>query len=431
MIQLFLILCGSRLIRRRWWVLFLLGTLWMLAGCFLFLDALDGALLVPLIYFTIPLALDGVWTLISSFSSTGGGRMLRLVKTTVCFLAVILIILTPQYSGVTIGILVGLFLCLDAIWRGASAWMVRYNGWRRGLFLAGFEFLFGFWSFIPWPTAWEGEVGIDVGTLLIYTALIMWSLARRIRRLPQGSSILTVLNFGETAFHARSGTDAAELPERASRETVIVHVWTPTDTIVPVRRGVSRYVATVDKKGRVSTGHAALELSPDVYISHYPAVEIERSGAEFTKVLRADSDNDVPGLFQSSYAEESAEWCPSTARVSLPGLNGVAIRRFWRKYSADTTYNLTRRSCAGAVAKALDAGMDGLFEKKIHSPVFLLRLLMRPEFWVAGFMRQRAMAMTWTPGIALDYANALGHIVTVLGDCDDKRLTGSHEGKAP
>lgn len=415
MIQLFLVLCGSRLIREKWWMLFSLGVLWMLIGSFLFLDALDGSLIIPIRYFTIPLAFDGVWALLSFPSRVGAGRTLRLVKGITCLLVVLLIIFAPRYSGVIIGFLVGLFLCLDASWRGASAWVVRYDGWRRGLFFAVLEFLFGVWSFVPWPTGWEGEVGIDAGTMLLVSAFTICSLALRIRRLPCGVSILSVLNRGEKALLIDKDNQ-----EPGAREMAIVHIWTPTGSMVPVNRGVSRYVAAADKKGVISTGHAAFELPPDVYISHYPAVEIDRSGSEFTKILRATSDNNVPGLFQPDYMEESGAWCPSTVRVPLPGLNGRAIRRFWREYSADTTYNLTSRNCASAVVKALDAGLDGLFAQKVRSPLFLLSFMLTPEFRVAGFIRRKAVAMAWTPGIALDYVRALWHLVTVLGEAAEE-----------
>ncbi|MCL2341083.1 MAG: protease, partial [Proteobacteria bacterium] len=200
MIQLFLVLCGSRLIRQQWWLLLLLGAVWVFLGAFLFLDALDGALWAPLIYFTLPLALGGVWALASSFDAVGVAKTLRLAKAAVCLLVIGLILLAPDHSGVTIGILVGLFLCANGGWRGFCAWVIRYDGWQGGLLFAAFELLFGAWSFVPWPTAWEGEVGIDVGALLLFTGLGMCVLALRIRRLPPDRSVLSIVNPGETAF---------------------------------------------------------------------------------------------------------------------------------------------------------------------------------------------------------------------------------------
>ncbi|MDR0827370.1 MAG: hypothetical protein LBN33_05775 [Desulfovibrio sp.] len=414
MIQLFLVLCGSRLIRKRWWILFSLGVLWVFIGGFLFLDALDGSLVVPIIYYTIPLALEGAWALLSSPSRVGGGRTMRLAEGIICLLLVLLIIFVPRHSVVIIGFLVGLFLCLDALWRAASAWVVRYDGWRGGLFFAVLEFLFGAWAFVPWPTDYAGGAGIDTGTLLSVSGFALCSLSLRIRRLPRGLSILSILNRWEKGIFIDNDVQECEY-----RETALVHIWTPTLSVVPVNRGVSRYIAAEDENGVASAGHAALELASDLYISHYPALEIDRSGSEFARVLRATPDNDVPGLFQPSYAKESAEWCPSTVQVPLQGLNGRAIRRFWRKYSEDSTYNLTRRSCASTVAKALDAGLDGIFAQKARSPLFLLRLLLAPELRVAGFMRRNAMSMAWTPGLMLDYARALRLLVTVMGEAGE------------
>jgi hypothetical protein len=193
-----------------------------------------------------------------------------------------------------------------------------------------------------------------------------------------------------------------------------VHVWTPTGSLPsPVQNMVSRYVAAVDASGNISTGHAALELAPDLYVSHYPAVEIDRSGADFARVLRATADNDVAGRFLPSYAEESAEWCASTFQIPIRGIDGTALRAFWALYRRDQTYNLTSRNCSSSVARSLDAGLEGLFRPLADRPFFLIRLALLPETWLAGFIRQRAQAMAWTPGLVLDYARALTAIIAL------------------
>jgi len=282
--------------------------------------------------------------------------------------------------------------------------VVRFAKWRRSLLAAGFEFVIGIWSFIPWPTQWEGEVGIDVGTLMIVGGASLVGLAVRLRRLPPGMPLARLFSDGwpsETHEHDASAEGGAP-----STGSVTVHVWTPTGGLAPLRRGVARYVAALDEKGVISTGHAALEAGPDIYISHYPAVEIDRDQAEFARTLRATADNDVPGKFQPSYAYESAEWCDSTRQIVLAGLDVAALREFWQDYRQDTTYNLTNRNCSSSVAKALDAALEGVFAD-YASPWFLLRLLILPELWTAGVMRRRAEAMAWTPGFVLDYARSL------------------------
>lgn len=417
MIQLLLLMWGSRAVRRKWWAVLLLGVFWTGLGVFCIVNALKPASRIPAAYFTIPLIIDAAWSLLSSFSLYGTARKLRMTKAVVFLCVILLIFTSPRYSGVIIGILAGLFLMLDASWRGASAVVVQFEGWRRSFVFAVVEFGFGVWSVVPWPTYWEGAVGIDVGTLLLLSGAGVCGLALRIRTLSPDMSILPAMSRGwANALRVRQEGAPLPLPEDAAKGgTAVVHVWTPTSALAPVNRGIRRYVAAPDDRGIISTGHAALELGDDVYISHYPAVEIDRTGTEFTRILRATPDNDVDGLFQPSYAQESADWCPSTMRVPLPGLNVQAIREFWAAYRLDSTYNLTNRNCSSVVAKALDAGLDGLFEKKM-SLAFLVRLLFTTEFIVAGFMRHRAAAMAWTPGILLDYARALSYILAMKAE---------------
>jgi hypothetical protein len=261
-------------------------------------------------------------------------------------------------------------------------------------------------------------VGSDVAQLIIVTAVGVTAFALRVRRLPQGVLLADILaetradRAGQTHLPADKGELSA--PQHFD-EALTVHVWTPTGDLAPLAQGVQRYVVAQDATGAASTGHAALQLPPDVYISHYPAVEIERSPDQFARVLRATRENDVPGEFKPSYEAESAEWCPSTMQVRLTGINGAAVRHFWRDYSTDSTYNLTYRNCSSTVAHALDAAIEGRYAHEIRSPLFVIRLLSLPELWVAGLMRRRAAWMAWTPGLVLDYARAVSGILQMGG----------------
>lgn len=413
MSELVLLLLGARLIRRKWWIVLLVGLFWLGLGTFFLVNGLIDESRLPTTFFAVPLLIDAAFSTVAGFNMRGTGRTLRFGKAAVFVLLALLIVGAPMHSGMLVGFIAGTFLVVDAIWRATSAYIVRHARWRLSLFNAGIEFLLGVWSYVPYPSNWQGEIESDVGTLMMASAAGICMLAMRIRSLPPGMPISTVLMHGWPTYDGQPADDGTAAASPAESATVTVHVWTPTGSLVSVRQGVSRYVAALDEKGTLSTGHAALEVPPDIYISHYPAVEISRSRSEFSRTLRATSDNDVPGVFQPSYREESESWCPSTRKVRLEGLDIASIRAFSTAYRRDPTYNLTSRNCSSAVAKALDAGLEGLFAAHATSPYFLMRLVLLPETWVAGELRRRAAAMAWTPGIVLDYARALSHVVAL------------------
>lgn len=417
MIELFLLLIGARVVRRKWWILFLLGSAWMALGAFFFADAFTDTRIPPT-YFALPLLADAAISLVAAAHTAGTERTLRIAKA-VLFVGIALVLVeAPWHVDMIVGMLAGTFLLADATWRATSALVVRYAGWRLSLWGAAFEFLMAISSFLPWPTNWAGETGADVGLLLMVSATGLCGLALRLRRLPDGLPLSAMLTRGwPSELDEEAGPSPGALLEREPG-TVIVHIWTPTGALAPV--GIRRYVASFDEDGRVSTGHAALDAPPDIYISHYPAVEISRA-EKYARILRATPDNDVAGLFQPSYEEEIVDWCASTRRVRLVGLDMRAIRAFWKAYRRDTTYNLTNRNCSSGVAKALDAGLEGMFEAEARSPYFLVRLLFLPELWVAGVMRRRAAAMAWTPGIVLDYARALRHVIALSARLGSRR----------
>ena len=179
----------------------------------------------------------------------------------------------------------------------------------------------------------------------------------------------------------------------------------------PAQRLIRRYVASVDKAGRYSTGHAALEQGGDLYISHYPAVEIDRSPDNLRSSLRAGHENDVPGRFLPSHAYEAADWCEATVAVTLNGIDAARLRDFWAAYRQDTTYNFISRNCSTTVARALDVAVEGAFSRGGHPWRTLALALTTPEFWAAAFLRGGARSMTWTPGLVLDYTRALSALV--------------------
>ena len=421
MIEILLILFGGEATRRRWWFVALAGGLWMALGAYFFINAFTAEQRISPVYFALPLLLDGVLSFASAFGKAGTGKRLRFAKAAVFLVVALLIIGTTGRGEMIVGLLAGTFLVVDAGWRGSSAYVVRYAGWRKMIALACVEFLLGLWSFLPWPSHWQGEVGSDVGLLLMISAANLCVMAWRLASLRPGQPVsLAVAPWVDggppdrttDAGSGRSLAGSGRSLAGPGRSHAIVHVWTPTGALASLDHTVSRYVAARDEHGMISTGHAAMEAD-DLYISHYPAEEIEHDGSDFRRLLRATAENDVTGLFQPSYREESADWCPSTVQVRIDGIDFAALQRFWNAYSADRTYNLTNRNCSSTVATALDAGLEGVFAPFIGSPFFVARLLISPELWVAAELRARANAMAWTPGIVLDYARALAYLLAL------------------
>jgi hypothetical protein len=198
------------------------------------------------------------------------------------------------------------------------------------------------------------------------------------------------------------------------QDPLIVHIWTPEGTAgattIP-RPIINRYIAAVDEQGVISTGHAALELSPSVYLSLYPVADIDRSPAEFFRILKATRNNDVPGTFQPDYATEVANWCDSDRKIIFHQYSRKALIEFSNNYRQQATYNLTYRNCSSSVAFALEASMDGVLSERSRRWRSVLQTLLMPELWIAAQVRKRAMTMAWTPGLVMDYARALRVIV--------------------
>ncbi len=410
MIRILFLFLGREIILRHWKTLFTIGVCWLLLGLAIFIDALDGdTYLHPytFAYFLLP---EAAISLLAAAGSEGTAKQMRIVQGIALLAVSALIFTSTPATNFLLALVFGLCFLIDGTMRIASAWVVRFPRWKIGIAGGVFELILAIATLQPWPTWYEGTVGANVGAVLILSSLGIIHVAWRIHSLEAGaplsrlfgrSSLLSAIT---THHHKQSQTKRGEL---------IVHVWTPTGTaMTPLRqRAISRYIAAIDADGVISTGHAALELRPDLYISHYPAVEIDRSPNEFSRTLRATADNNIEGRYLTDYKSEAEGWCESTVQVIIKNIDENKLRAFWNTYKADNTYNLTNRNCSSVVADALDAALEGVYRHK-RWPVFsALRAIVYPELWAASLIRKRAESMAWTPGLVLDYARALSAIV--------------------
>jgi uncharacterized membrane protein HdeD (DUF308 family) len=406
-IRLVLLLLGADFIRERWRLLAIVGGVWGLLGLALFIDALDGVVYFPIHIFGYLLIIEALVTLVATTSNRGTQTVLRKGRGVIFFVLGLLIIDPHRASSFILAMLFGVVFAIDGILLIASAQVVRFTGWRLSMALGLFELLFAIFMFEPYPTFYAGTVPYCVGLGLMLSGFGTLRLALRLRKLGPRASVLALLARGDgesvSVFDVEPPHDDRRLP------LLTVHVWTPVGSAVDAlpQPVFDRYVAAVDGQGVISTGHAALDVPDVLYISHYPAKEIDRSPEDFRTILRATQENNVPGKFQPSYAIESAGWVESTAKVTFERYNLGRLCQFWARYSQNTTYNLTNRNCSSTVAMALEVAMEGALGGSRQGMQKFFTSMVNPELWVASQLQKHAQAAAWTPGLVLDYAQAL------------------------
>lgn len=414
MIRLAFLLLGTNALRPQWRILAVAGALWGLLGFAILYDLQDGQMGLLGDALAILLIVEGVLELVVA-AALGLRRSWRRVLRGVVFLAAAFLTAdVPWDDNIGSTILLGSAFLADGALRIASAFVVHGPRWRRGLAAGAAEIAISALIFLDHPIPHRLTVPFCIALILIFSGYALLAMSLQLRRLAPGASVTSLPLYASWEWHGRPEIDLAQAaggPEFPG-QTLTLRVWTAMGAAEgahgqPV---VRRYIAAVDRDGVVSTGHAALELPPDLYISHYPATEIDRDGDHFREALDAGVRNNVPGLFQPSYAQEAAAWREADQSVAFSRFNAAALRAFWSVYAQDKTYNLTARNCSTTAIVALDAAVEGVMND--GRPIRALgRLLVNPDFWLLRLARGRAELMTWTPGLALDYARLLRQVI--------------------
>jgi uncharacterized membrane protein HdeD (DUF308 family) len=405
-IRLILMLMGVDFVRERWRWLAVIGVVWAAVGIAIIVDAAEGVAYFPIHIFAALLLIEGLVSLAVTFSGldTQQRNRFRLIKG-ILFVLLALLLFDPYPDGnFIISMLMGSIFAIGGVLRISAAVVVRFSGWKMARFAGILELLFAALIFSPWPLTWSETIPLAIGVGLLLSGWGLIRVARRLRRLPAYASISMLTGrHGNETFSPLILATPQQTPQAATELTV--HVWTPVGSAHgAVRRPIiDRYAAAVDADGVISTGHAALEVPPDIYISHYPGVEIERSPDQFMHTLKATAENDIPGKFQPSYAEEAAGWCESTEKVVFREYDLNRLRAFWEAYRSST------------VTHALETALEGVIGRRPRPWWTFFRMLHSPELWVATELYERAVAAAWTPGLTLDYARAL-HSVSHAAD---------------
>jgi uncharacterized membrane protein HdeD (DUF308 family) len=363
MIRLAILLLGAEATRRKWRSMVCFGVLWISLGVMIMADGVDGVTVLATESFAYFLLAEGVVAVFLTLAFPGYRRRFFLARAVALLVLGLMIIDSPWHSHIATSILFGSAFLVDGAIRVTAALMLRYARWWVVLAGACLELTFAALLFSGLAN-YHMTVPLSIGLAMCLTGFIIERLALQLRQLPDGATVTTLPLFAHQHWFDRSDAPPyhrAGLEETASRLPLTVRIWTPAGSIDDARARplVDRYIAAVDRAGAVSIGHAALQLAPDIYISHYPAEEVEHSTAEFTQKLRATKENDRDGLFQPSYEAEVASWREADQRVKFRHFNAAQLRVFWESYRRDDTYNLTNRNCAVAVALALDAALEG------------------------------------------------------------------------
>ncbi|MFK8251266.1 HdeD family acid-resistance protein [Ancylobacter terrae] len=412
MLKLSFLLIGARAFRTRWYVLCGAGAVLIAFAIFLAFHApsdlvvLTGRAVGVVFLF---MALGNLWLFTSNRRSVRG---LVALAQGLCLLAAGLVAI--RWPGGMEHLLATLFCVVflaDGLGRILVGLLLRLPDMRWRMVYGGVQLGFALIFLSGWPVPLERSMALCVGLIFGFRGWLLLRIGLLLRRLPDEATLLHLPMFASRGWYDRSPDLARQGGPETTPSPMIVHVWTPAGSAdVPHRRLlIDRYVAAMTADGVISTGHASLEMPPSLYISHYPAVEIDRSGADFVGALRSTPDNDVRGHFQPSYAEEVAGWCEADGRVEFHNYNPRQLELFWASYSQDDTYNLTNRNCSVVVAQALDSALEGVLATRNPWPR-LLMLLANPDVWVGALIRARANVGTWTPGLVLDYARTLARL---------------------
>ena len=415
MIRLAMLLVGAPAFRRRWWVLPVVGALWIAVGAFLIVDATDGELRFATDVLGLVLALEGALSLLALLLSPAEMRPALMWRSGVLLALGALILLPLAADEVADRVLFGAAFLVDGALRVGAAWVVRFSGWRSAVALGLLQLVAAFLVMGNWPIHHGYVVPMVLGFVLISSGWALCMLGTQLRNLAPGASITTLPMFFARGWYGPDGPPrphADAHPDFDPPQPMTLYVWTAQGSADRGRGPplVRRYIAAIDEQGVVSTGHSALEVLPDVYISHYPAVEIDHSPDDFAALLRAGPENDIQGRWIPDHATGVRDWVEPDQKVVFHHYDGAALRAFWNEYRRDSTYNLTSRSCSTATSLALETALEGVLGERRQMLRFA-GLLLDPDLWLAAAVRRRAATMAWTPGLVLDYARLLRAIV--------------------
>jgi uncharacterized membrane protein HdeD (DUF308 family) len=411
MFRLALVFFGDDALIKRWRFFVVLGLLAGGFGLALLYDLHDGVADIAAKVLAAVLLLQGIFELIAGTAHTHLRRRLQMLRGLALVVVACLVLDFPWNNSITSGALFASAFIFNGLLRLGSSWLIRYPSWRQSALLGAGYLVMAVLLLTNWPLPDELNVSLCFGLALLATGWVLIRGALRLRRLPTGSALASI-----ELFHNQRYTHPAIAPFEAGQAAtqgapLVVHIWTAVastqDRIkLPI---IERYIVALSRKGNASSGHAALECGPGVYISHHPLERLQINAQNVVQQAKATEINNRPGRWGSSYAEEEAATQPSTIKIRFRVYSPLNLQAFWDGYQQDATYNFTHRNCSSVVVQAVDAALEGVFAEKPFWRT-MLRLVFHPDMWLAGSVRVRAESLAWSPGLALDYIGAVRRI---------------------
>ncbi|KJG38741.1 membrane protein [Photobacterium angustum] len=407
MLQITLHLLGTEFVKKTRSYLLLLSLFWGIIGFFTFIDGLDGKVFDAFCYFVI---LESIATLVIAPNSHGIHRKVLLLKGLLFLFSITLAFIDVKGSNFILSLAFGLIYLSIGVFNIASAIVVRFVMWRRVIIWGSIQIGYSLFLILNYNYVISYVLGFIMMTSSIRSIIVLIKKNQsEDNNSTRTSQLSRKYNKSNNNFDAESRGSSKHLSI-----PLTVHIWTPEGSAenpyIP-RPVINRYIAATDIKGIISTGHAAIELGSELYMSLYPKDEIDRSPKEFIRTLKATPENNVLGRYLPDYQSEISEWCESNIKINFTKYNVQALKQFWEKNYHNPIYNLTSNNCSSNTAYALEAALEGVLHNENSNIFTFFKFITKPEVWLAAQIRNRAIMMAWTPGLVMDYTRALHSIV--------------------
>lgn len=404
---------GGPALRSGWPYLAGLGVMCVAASAGIVIDLLQhGSVSFPLYVLGMFLVLEGGAEALSAIYAPAGIAWPSLAKSAALIVFGAAVFLVPHDSGLCISLVFAAVFLLDGGFRVISCCLMRCRRWMRKLTLGCAEMALSIFIAADWPLSPHVIVPLGFALLLVGWGINLLVMAAQIHALPINTSVTALPLFTRTGLRAPHGLGYVHPPisQQSPTTPLNVYIWTPVGSgdVVGRRPWFDRWVAAIDHRGEVSTGHTSVEMGDEMYISLYPADDVSRDFRGFLKTLRAKEEFDVEGCFLPSLEKEIKAWCRPDKRLTLQHYNQQALRNYWQSNASDTRYNLTSRNCSTSVMQAVDVATEGLLGERGLKGFWVL---FNPDFWLLSLVRSRAEGMTWTPGLVMDYCILLRHVL--------------------